>query len=212
MLIDAKVVFNGQLNIAGTVHHVSHHQSQSQQQQQPASISLQPTHPAQQQQQQQQHQQQQQQQQLFPSLHLQTNQTPSNEMAASGQILNTLLSSNNTGSNPFMNGSLATKTVNNTNPFLNTGNALECSPLSQELLAQNAPQQAQTQTVQTQFQHDKRKSSPQVISINEILESIQKPEHFPSSRHRWNTNEEIAGFLLALDRHDGWLSHDVKNR
>jgi len=124
------------------------------------------------------------------------------------------------GTNPFLTGSLTN--ISATNPFLNSLPLDSSLPVpAQELLAQsqnliqisNQQQPQSQQQLQQSQQADKRKSSPaQVMSINEILESIPKPEHFPASRHRWNTNEEIAGFLLALDRHDTWLSHDVKNR
>nr|XP_027205677.1 calmodulin-binding transcription activator 2-like [Dermatophagoides pteronyssinus] len=46
----------------------------------------------------------------------------------------------------------------------------------------------------------------------EILESLHKSEYFPRSRHRWNTNEEIAALLISIDQHDKWLTDEVKLR
>lgn len=48
--------------------------------------------------------------------------------------------------------------------------------------------------------------------LPESLESIQKAEHFPGQRHRWNTNEEIASTLISFDKHEHWLSKEVKIR
>ncbi len=52
----------------------------------------------------------------------------------------------------------------------------------------------------------------QTMTLPEILEGITKSEHFPTVRHRWNTNEEIAALLIALERHEQWLSEEVKIR
>lgn len=51
-----------------------------------------------------------------------------------------------------------------------------------------------------------------VQALPEILKTIQKTEYFPQIRHRWNTNEEIAALLIAIDRHDNWLSKEVSLR
>lgn len=48
--------------------------------------------------------------------------------------------------------------------------------------------------------------------LPESLDSIQKSDYFPSQRHRWNTNEEIAAILIAIDKHEEWLSKEVKIR
>lgn len=58
--------------------------------------------------------------------------------------------------------------------------------------------------------HTAHSGTPQ--SLPEILETIQKTDHFPKIRHRWNTNEEIAALLIAIDRHDDWLSKEVEPR
>ncbi|KAH9416064.1 Calmodulin-binding transcription activator [Dermatophagoides pteronyssinus] len=47
----------------------------------------------------------------------------------------------------------------------------------------------------------------------EIVSAIAAPgEYFPKSRHRWNTNEEIAALLISIDQHDKWLTDEVKLR
>lgn len=48
--------------------------------------------------------------------------------------------------------------------------------------------------------------------LPESLDSIQKAEYFPAQRHRWNTNEEIASTLISFDKHEDWLSKEVKIR
>ena len=48
--------------------------------------------------------------------------------------------------------------------------------------------------------------------LPESLEMISKSEVFSSSRHRWNTNEEIASILIGFDKHEEWLSKEVEIR
>ena len=50
------------------------------------------------------------------------------------------------------------------------------------------------------------------FNLPESLEMIQRCEYFPTQRHRWNTNEEIASILIAFDKHVDWLSKEVKIR
>ncbi|XP_039297122.1 uncharacterized protein LOC111060399, partial [Nilaparvata lugens] len=50
------------------------------------------------------------------------------------------------------------------------------------------------------------------IKLPENLESLPKAEHFPTQRHRWNTNEEIAAILISFERHSDWQSKEVKIR
>jgi len=52
----------------------------------------------------------------------------------------------------------------------------------------------------------------QQYTLPQSLEMIQRASCLPNSRHRWNTNEEIASFLIAFDRHEDWLSHEVSVR
>ena len=55
-------------------------------------------------------------------------------------------------------------------------------------------------------------NSSKTFNLPESLEMIQKCEYFPTQRHRWNTNEEIASILIGFDRHSEWLSKEVKIR
>eukprot|EP00095_Tigriopus_kingsejongensis_P010378 maker-scaffold251_size238241-snap-gene-1.17 protein:Tk10378 transcript:maker-scaffold251_size238241-snap-gene-1.17-mRNA-1 annotation:"calmodulin-binding transcription" len=55
-------------------------------------------------------------------------------------------------------------------------------------------------------------SNGEPLKLPESLESLPKSDHFPPQRHRWNTNEEIASMLIAFDRHQDWLSKEVKIR
>jgi hypothetical protein len=48
--------------------------------------------------------------------------------------------------------------------------------------------------------------------VVDSLESINASDYFTAQRHRWNTNEEIAAILIAIDKHDEWLSKEVKIR
>lgn len=49
-------------------------------------------------------------------------------------------------------------------------------------------------------------------ALPESLETIPKADYLPTQRHRWNTNEEIAAILISFDRHEEWLSREVKIR
>ncbi|KAK2183580.1 hypothetical protein NP493_304g05028 [Ridgeia piscesae] len=48
------------------------------------------------------------------------------------------------------------------------------------------------------------------IQLPKELESVPTVTEFPSERHRWNTNEEIAAILLAFREHQRWQSEDVR--
>ncbi|XP_076306615.1 calmodulin-binding transcription activator 1-like [Tachypleus tridentatus] len=48
--------------------------------------------------------------------------------------------------------------------------------------------------------------------LPETLQNLSKVENFPSHRHRWNTNEEIAAILISFDKHESWLSKEVRIR
>ncbi|XP_055609247.1 uncharacterized protein LOC129756408 isoform X2 [Uranotaenia lowii] len=50
------------------------------------------------------------------------------------------------------------------------------------------------------------------IKLPENLESLPRADHFPTQRHRWNTNEEIAAILISFDKHSEWQSKEVKTR
>lgn len=51
-----------------------------------------------------------------------------------------------------------------------------------------------------------------LIKLPDNLESVPKADHFPTQRHRWNTNEEIAAILICFEKHEEWLSKEVKIR
>uniref|UniRef100_A0A1Y1N492 CG-1 domain-containing protein n=1 Tax=Photinus pyralis TaxID=7054 RepID=A0A1Y1N492_PHOPY len=55
-------------------------------------------------------------------------------------------------------------------------------------------------------------SDGEPIKLPENLESLPRADHFPTQRHRWNTNEEIAAILISFDRHTEWQSKEVKIR
>ncbi|XP_022242985.1 putative GPI-anchored protein pfl2 [Limulus polyphemus] len=48
--------------------------------------------------------------------------------------------------------------------------------------------------------------------LPETLQNLSKVENFPPHRHRWNTNEEIAAILISFDKHELWLSKEVRIR
>uniref|UniRef100_A0A8D8YD88 Calmodulin-binding transcription activator 1 n=1 Tax=Cacopsylla melanoneura TaxID=428564 RepID=A0A8D8YD88_9HEMI len=52
----------------------------------------------------------------------------------------------------------------------------------------------------------------EAIKLPENLESLPKAEHFPTQRHRWNTNEEIAAILISFEKHAEWQSKEVRIR
>ncbi|XP_043226084.1 calmodulin-binding transcription activator 1-like [Amphibalanus amphitrite] len=53
-------------------------------------------------------------------------------------------------------------------------------------------------------------SQPPPIPAN--LGGVPRTDQLPGHRHRWNTNEEIAGILINFESHNEWLSKEVKIR
>uniref|UniRef100_A0A3Q3VYG6 CG-1 domain-containing protein n=1 Tax=Mola mola TaxID=94237 RepID=A0A3Q3VYG6_MOLML len=45
-----------------------------------------------------------------------------------------------------------------------------------------------------------------------LLECLPKCCSLPKERHRWNTNEEIAAYLITFEKHDEWLTTSPKTR
>ncbi|XP_058266162.1 calmodulin-binding transcription activator 1 isoform X6 [Hemibagrus wyckioides] len=45
-----------------------------------------------------------------------------------------------------------------------------------------------------------------------LLECLPKCPSLPKERHRWNTNEEIAAYLITFEKHDEWLTTSPKTR
>nr|XP_023659272.1 calmodulin-binding transcription activator 2 isoform X1 [Paramormyrops kingsleyae] len=51
-----------------------------------------------------------------------------------------------------------------------------------------------------------------VFLPNKLLECLPRTSSLPKERLRWNTNEEIASYLISFDRHEEWLSCTLKTR
>ncbi|XP_077453988.1 calmodulin-binding transcription activator 1 isoform X4 [Stigmatopora argus] len=45
-----------------------------------------------------------------------------------------------------------------------------------------------------------------------LLECLPKCTTLPKERHRWNTNEEIAAYLITFEKHEEWLTTSPKTR
>uniref|UniRef100_A0A3Q2XMN0 CG-1 domain-containing protein n=1 Tax=Hippocampus comes TaxID=109280 RepID=A0A3Q2XMN0_HIPCM len=45
-----------------------------------------------------------------------------------------------------------------------------------------------------------------------LLECLPKCTSLPKERHRWNTNEEIAAYLITFEKHEEWLTTSPKTR
>ncbi|XP_034020091.1 calmodulin-binding transcription activator 2 isoform X2 [Thalassophryne amazonica] len=56
------------------------------------------------------------------------------------------------------------------------------------------------------------KGQRKVFLPNKLLECLPRSSTLPNERLRWNTNEEIASYLITFDRHDEWLSCTLKTR
>ncbi|XP_049424181.1 calmodulin-binding transcription activator 2 isoform X2 [Epinephelus fuscoguttatus] len=56
------------------------------------------------------------------------------------------------------------------------------------------------------------KGQRKVFLPNKLLECLPRLSSLPNERLRWNTNEEIASYLISFDRHDEWLSCSLKTR
>ncbi|XP_051163662.1 uncharacterized protein LOC127283047 isoform X2 [Leptopilina boulardi] len=72
-----------------------------------------------------------------------------------------------------------------------------------------------------EFSHDNSEKKSETIDVTsdgdpiklpENLETLPRAEHFPTQRHRWNTNEEIAAILINFQRHAEWQSREAKVR
>lgn len=49
--------------------------------------------------------------------------------------------------------------------------------------------------------------------LPESLDSIRRTSSFPTYRHRWNSNEEIASILISsIENHEKWVSTEVRTR
>ncbi|XP_034413591.1 calmodulin-binding transcription activator 2-like [Cyclopterus lumpus] len=63
--------------------------------------------------------------------------------------------------------------------------------------------------VSTETEH---KGQRKVFLPHKLLECLPRLSSLPSDRLRWNTNEEIASYLISFDRHDEWLYCTLKTR
>ncbi|XP_033248075.1 uncharacterized protein LOC117185691 isoform X2 [Drosophila miranda] len=70
-------------------------------------------------------------------------------------------------------------------------------------------QQQQSTTTQTNVPLG---NDGEPIKLPDNLESLPRADSFPSQRHRWNTNEEIAAILISFDKHCEWQSKEVRTR
>uniref|UniRef100_A0A3B3BL41 Calmodulin binding transcription activator 2 n=1 Tax=Oryzias melastigma TaxID=30732 RepID=A0A3B3BL41_ORYME len=51
-----------------------------------------------------------------------------------------------------------------------------------------------------------------VFLPNKLLECVPRLTALPNERLRWNTNEEIASYLISFERHEEWLTGSLKTR
>ncbi|XP_024914008.1 calmodulin-binding transcription activator 2 isoform X2 [Cynoglossus semilaevis] len=59
---------------------------------------------------------------------------------------------------------------------------------------------------------EENKGQRKVFLPNKLLECLPRSTTLPNERLRWNTNEEIASYLISFDRHEEWLSCTLKTR
>uniref|UniRef100_A0A8D2LHD2 Calmodulin binding transcription activator 2 n=1 Tax=Varanus komodoensis TaxID=61221 RepID=A0A8D2LHD2_VARKO len=60
--------------------------------------------------------------------------------------------------------------------------------------------------------HPFLKSRLKVFLPKKLLECVSKCPGLPKERLRWNTNEEIASYLITFEKHEEWLSCSPKTR
>ncbi|GLD72574.1 calmodulin-binding transcription activator 2 isoform X1 [Lates japonicus] len=72
------------------------------------------------------------------------------------------------------------------------------------LIAMSSKEMVSTET--------ENKGQRKVFLPNKLLECLPRSSTLPNERLRWNTNEEIASYLISFDRHDEWLSCTLKTR
>ncbi|XP_032570515.1 uncharacterized protein LOC6608358 isoform X2 [Drosophila sechellia] len=81
--------------------------------------------------------------------------------------------------------------------------------LSNAVTSEQQQQQQQSTTMQTNVPLG---NDGEPIKLPDNLESLPRADSFPSQRHRWNTNEEIAAILISFDKHGEWQSKEVRTR
>nr|XP_045004688.1 calmodulin-binding transcription activator 1 isoform X3 [Jaculus jaculus] len=55
-------------------------------------------------------------------------------------------------------------------------------------------------------------SHVKIFLPKKLLECLPKCSSLPRERHRWNTNEEIAAYLITFEKHEEWLTTSPKTR
>ncbi|XP_078281692.1 calmodulin-binding transcription activator 1-like isoform X2 [Rhinoraja longicauda] len=55
-------------------------------------------------------------------------------------------------------------------------------------------------------------SHVKIFLPKKLLECLPKCSALPKERHRWNTNEEIAAYLITFEKHEEWLTTSPKTR
>uniref|UniRef100_A0A3B3Z4P4 CG-1 domain-containing protein n=1 Tax=Poecilia mexicana TaxID=48701 RepID=A0A3B3Z4P4_9TELE len=58
----------------------------------------------------------------------------------------------------------------------------------------------------------RQNSQLKIYLPKKLLECLPKCSSLPKERHRWNTNEEIAAYLITFEKHDEWLTTSPKTR
>nr|XP_035108820.2 calmodulin-binding transcription activator 1 isoform X30 [Callithrix jacchus] len=53
-------------------------------------------------------------------------------------------------------------------------------------------------------------SHVKIFLPKKLLECLPKCSSLPKERHRWNTNEEIAAYLITFEKHEEWLTTSPK--
>nr|XP_015192400.1 PREDICTED: calmodulin-binding transcription activator 1 [Lepisosteus oculatus] len=68
---------------------------------------------------------------------------------------------------------------------------------------------------ETEINNDHGNSNGSHVKIflpKKLLECLPKCSSLPKERHRWNTNEEIAAYLITFEKHEEWLTTSPKTR
>ncbi|XP_016129454.1 calmodulin-binding transcription activator 1-like [Sinocyclocheilus grahami] len=72
----------------------------------------------------------------------------------------------------------------------------------------HAPPNSVSDDTETNNEHGHLK----IYLPKKLLECLPKCSTLPKERHRWNTNEEIAAYLITFEKHEEWLTTSPKTR
>ncbi|XP_059396539.1 calmodulin-binding transcription activator 1-like isoform X11 [Carassius carassius] len=72
----------------------------------------------------------------------------------------------------------------------------------------HAPPKSVSDDTETNNEHGHLK----IYLPKKLLECLPKCSTLPKERHRWNTNEEIAAYLITFEKHEEWLTTSPKTR